>query len=261
MHEKEQKSDTHSFVSKEKKAYNAAHYSNGLTAYSLTSMAFTPATKTVASVITDEEYVLNNVAEKGHIQIKTNFGDMNFELYCKECPKTCYNFIQLAKHAYYNDVLFHRSIKGFMLQGGDPTGTGSGGESHWKKPFKDEFHPTLKHDKRGILAMANRGKDTNTSQFFVTYGAARHLDNKHTVFGKLVGGFEVLDKCEQIGTSSSDEPLTPIKMLEILVITDPFELVLKKDELVEEQKVQKKLQVQITQLARKETKASRTSTR
>jgi peptidyl-prolyl cis-trans isomerase-like 2 len=248
------KSDTTSFVKKEKKAYNAAHFSNGLTAYSLTSMSFTPATKTIASTISDEEYVLNNVTEKGYIQIKTNFGEMNFELYCKEAPRACFNIIRLAKNGYYDNVAFHRSIKGFMLQGGDPTGTGSGGDSIWKKPFRDEFCPSLKHSKRGVLSMANRGKDSNTSQFFILYEPARHLDNKHTVFGQMVSGLEVLEKCEQVGTSPTDQPLTLIKIIEILVVTDPFELLLKKDDIVEEQREQKKHAVNVFNLARTETK-------
>jgi peptidyl-prolyl cis-trans isomerase-like protein 2 len=235
--------ETQSFITKEKKAYNAAHFSTGLAAYSLTSMSFTPNTKTIAATISDEEYLFKNVKDKGLIQIKTNLGDMDFELHCKEAPKTCYNILKLAEQQYYNDSCFHRSIRNFMLQGGDPTGTGQGGESLWKKQFEDEFNPSLKHTGRGILSMANKGKNTNTSQFFITYGACPHLNNKHTVFGKLVKGDSVLNSCESIGTSSSDVPLDPIKILSIKVVTDPFERLLNKEDILEEAKKKKKEKV------------------
>jgi peptidyl-prolyl cis-trans isomerase-like protein 2 len=114
--------------------------------------------------------------------------------------------IQLAKKGYYNGTIFHRSIRKFMLQGGDPTGTGSGGESIFGGPFADEFTPQLRHNERGILSMANKGKDTNTSQFFITYAAAPHLNDKHTVFGRLIGGEKVLNSCEGTGTNNDDVP-------------------------------------------------------
>jgi peptidyl-prolyl cis-trans isomerase-like protein 2 len=128
-------------------------------------MSFTPATKIIAATISDEQYLFQNINEKALLQIKTNFGDMNFELYCKECPRTCYNMIMLAKQGRYDNSIFHRSIRGFMVQGGDFTNKdGSGGESYWSKPFKDEFHHSLQHKGRGMLAMANRGPNSNTSQ-------------------------------------------------------------------------------------------------
>lgn len=113
----------------------------------------------------------------------------------------------LSKQGYYKGVKFHRSIKNFMIQGGDPTGTGRGGESYWKKDFVDEFKSNLSHKGRGILSMANRGKNTNSSQFFITFRSCQHLDNKHTIFGKLVGGLETLSKLESIPTDESDKPL------------------------------------------------------
>jgi peptidyl-prolyl cis-trans isomerase-like protein 2 len=240
---KEKKEETPSFIKKEKKQYNEAHFSTGLTAYSLTSMSFTPNTKTVAAVLSDEDYLFKNVKEKGTIQIRTNLGEMTFELYCKEAPKTTYNFIKLAKAGYYNGTKFHRSIRNFMLQGGDPTGTGSGGESYWKKQFEDEFHPLLKHNTRGMLSMANRGKNTNTSQFFVTYAACPHLNNKHSVFGILINGDSCLSNCEGVGTSNTDVPLTPIVIIEMQVLNDPFENLLNKDETVEMAMKQKREKV------------------
>lgn len=131
---------------------------------------------------------------KGYVTFATNLGDIRVELYCQDTPKTCYNLIALAKKGYYKNVKFHRNIKNFMLQGGDPTGTGSGGESIFGKPFEDELLNTLNHDGRGVLSMANRGPNTNTSQFFFTYRTCSHLNRKHTVFGKLVGGMDVLTR-------------------------------------------------------------------
>ncbi|GBO31436.1 Peptidyl-prolyl cis-trans isomerase-like 2, partial [Araneus ventricosus] len=122
-------------------------------------------------------------------------------------PKTCENFIKLSKSGYYENTIFHRSIKNFMIQGGDPTGTGSGGESAWKKLFKDEFKPNLSHQGRGILSMANSGPNTNKSQFFITFRSCQHLDKKHSIFGRVVGGLDTLSKMEKIETDKDDKPL------------------------------------------------------
>ncbi|KAJ3346481.1 RING-type E3 ubiquitin-protein ligase ppil2, partial [Kappamyces sp. JEL0680] len=249
---------TPSFVDKEKRAKNAAHYSSGLQAYSLTSMAFTPTTKAVAATLSDLDVMFSEVKDKGQIQMKTSLGDMHFELYCSQAPRACYNMIELAKKGYYNDTIFHRSIRDFMLQGGlhirltaggDPTGTGSGGESIYGEPFKDEFTPQLKHLGRGVLSMANRGKDTNTSQLyasadrsqpsFITYAAAPHLNQKHTIFGKLIGGEKVLDACEGVGTSKADVPNPPIVIKEIKVITDPFKELGEKEDRIQSEKLRK----------------------
>ena len=125
--------------------------------------------------------------------------------------------------------------------GGDPTGTGSGGKSVFEggKAFVDEFHPLLRHSARGMLSMANKGPNTNTSQFFITYAAAGHLDDKHTVFGKMVGGEKILDLCEGVGTDLGDKPTSDIKILEIKVITDPFDEVLLKEKRIKEEKKRK----------------------
>jgi peptidyl-prolyl cis-trans isomerase-like protein 2 len=105
-----------------------------------------------------------SIKNKGYCQLQTNFGDLNLELFCDLAPLACHNFILLAKSGYYNQVRFHRCIPGFMIQGGDPEGTGKGGQSFWKKPFRDEIKPQLSHAGRGIVSMANRGKDSNGSQ-------------------------------------------------------------------------------------------------
>ncbi|KAJ3003387.1 RING-type E3 ubiquitin-protein ligase ppil2 [Thoreauomyces humboldtii] len=214
---------TPSFVSRERKQYNAAHFSNGAGAASLTSTAVPVQTQNSAALWDEDEYMFDRVKEKGYAQIKTNLGTINLELYCDEAPHACYNMIQLAKKGYYDGSRFHRSIKNFMIQGGDPTGTGRGGESCWGKPFDDEFKPSLKHTGRGILSMANKGKNTNTSQFFITYRSCPHLDNKHTIFGKVVGGLDVLDLMEKVPTDDRERPETDITMLAVNVLVDPFE--------------------------------------
>lgn len=110
-----------------------------------------------------------------------------------------------------------------MIQGGDPTGTGRGGESYWKTPFPDEVKYNLSHDDRGILSMANKGKDTNGSQFFITYRPCTHLDKKHTIFGRVVGGLDVLNKMEAVPTDESDRPERDIMIKEVSVFVDPYE--------------------------------------
>jgi peptidyl-prolyl cis-trans isomerase-like protein 2 len=146
--------------------YNAARHTTGLAAASFTSTGMTPHTSAELAVLSDEEYMLKRgrVKQKGYARISTTSGDINLELHTEYAPKAVWNFIKLAKKGYYQDVTFHRNIKGFMIQGGDPTGTGRGGESVWGKYFNDEFDGPLKHDARGTLSMANKGKNTNTSQ-------------------------------------------------------------------------------------------------
>ena len=146
--------------------YNAARHTTGLAAASLTSTGMTPHTSGELALLSDEEYMLKRgrVKHKGYARISTTSGDLNLELHTEFAPKAVWNFIQLAKKGYYRDVAFHRNIKGFMIQGGDPTGSGRGGESVWGKYFNDEFEGPLKHDSRGTLSMANKGKNTNSSQ-------------------------------------------------------------------------------------------------
>ncbi|MEX1143245.1 MAG: peptidylprolyl isomerase [Anaerolineales bacterium] len=121
--------------------------------------------------------------------IKTDKGEMVFKLHADKTPKTVNNFVFLARQGYYDGTVFHRVINDFMAQGGDPTGTGMGGPGY---KFEDEFDPQLRHHKRGVLSMANAGPGTNGSQFFITHRATPHLDNKHSVFGELVEGEDVL---------------------------------------------------------------------
>ena len=124
--------------------------------------------------------------------IKTNMGTIEIELYADQTPKTVENFVGLAKKDYYNGIIFHRVIPNFMIQGGDPTGTGRGGESLWGKPFEDEIVSSLVFDEPGILAMANSGPNTNGSQFFITVAATTWLNGNHTIFGKVIEGMDIV---------------------------------------------------------------------
>ena len=201
-----------SLIQDKKTAYNAAAYTTGRAAASFTSTGLTPETSGERAILTDEEYMLKpkRVKIRGYARIETNLGDLNIELFTEYAPKAVWNFIRLAQKGYYKGVAFHRNIKNFMIQGGDPSGTGRGGSSIWGKNFQDEFDGPNTHDSRGILSMANKGKNTNSSQFFITYRPAKHLDRKHTIFGKVVGGLDVLSKMEAVETDGSDRPLNKI---------------------------------------------------
>jgi cyclophilin family peptidyl-prolyl cis-trans isomerase len=145
-------------------------------------------------------------------KFKTDKGDFTVELYADKAPKTVNNFVFLAREGFYNGVTFHRVIKGFMAQGGDPTGTGTGGPGY---KFGDEFHPGLRHNTAGILSMANAGPGTNGSQFFITHGPTPHLDNKHSVFGKVTEGMDNLLAIEERDPMRARTPGTKINSIEI----------------------------------------------
>ena len=134
------------------------------------------------------EFVIN-LKKKYSATLSTDKGDIVVELFAEKTPQTVNNFVFLAREGFYDDTIFHRVISGFMTQGGDPTGTGRGSPGY---RFADEFHPALKHDKPGVLSMANAGSGTNGSQFFITHVPTPHLNNKHTVFGQVVSGMDVL---------------------------------------------------------------------
>ena len=160
----------------------------------------------------------NTMNEKKTIAvIKTNVGVMELELFKDKTPKTVENFVGLANKGYYNGIIFHRVIKDFMIQGGDPTGTGRGGNSLWGGSFEDEFDSSLNHDSAGILSMANAGPNTNTSQFFITLVPTPWLDGKHTIFGKIITGMEVLISIGNVKTGPGDKPINDIVMESVTI--------------------------------------------
>ena len=146
-------------------------------------------------------------------RMETDKGTIVIELFADKAPKTVNNFVFLSRQGYYESVIFHRVIADFMVQGGDPTGTGSGGPGY---KFGDEFHPSLRHNKRGILSMANAGPGTNGSQFFITHGPTPHLDNKHSVFGQVIEGEDVLMSIPPRDPSNRNAPAVKIVRIEIV---------------------------------------------
>ena len=148
--------------------------------------------------------------------METTQGPIEIKLMPKVAPKACENITRLAEQHYYDGVSFHRIIPNFMIQGGDPEGTGRGGASVWGTPFEDEYATGVVFDRPGLLAMANRGPGTNGSQFFITTVATPHLNNKHTIFGEVVSGFDVVKKIEAMGTFSGT-PKSPQKIIRMYI--------------------------------------------
>lgn len=144
--------------------------------------------------------------------LKLERGDIVIELFADKAPQTVNNFVFLARDRFYDGVTFHRVIAGFMAQGGDPTGTGTGGPGY---KFADEFHPDLKHSKAGILSMANAGSNTNGSQFFITFAPTPHLDRRHSVFGQVIQGMDVLRSISVRDPATARTPGDAIKTIEI----------------------------------------------
>jgi len=167
-----------------------------------------------------------------YARFETSEGTFRIRLCDKEAPKTVENFVGLAegtkdwqdpasgekkREPFYNGVIFHRVIKGFMIQGGDRLGQGTGGPGY---KFADEFHPSLRHDRAGILSMANAGPNTNGSQFFITLGPTPHLDNRHSVFGEVVDGLDVVKKIGGVPTGRQDRPVTPVVINRIAIVRE-----------------------------------------
>ncbi len=159
----------------------------------------------------------DNMSDETIVVFETNQGTIEVKLFTDKAPKTCENMIGLVKKGYYNGIIFHRIIKDFMIQGGDPTGTGRGGQSLWGKPFEDECVPELKFDKPGIMAMANAGPNTNGSQFFITTVPTPWLDMKHTIFGEVVAGYDVVEKIEGCEVGPGDRPVKEQKILKAYI--------------------------------------------
>ncbi|RZC57704.1 hypothetical protein C5167_005012 [Papaver somniferum] len=175
------------------------------------------------------------------VTLHTNLGDIKCEIACDEVPKAseeqhlviyhcggCFMFYWgsygkwTKMSGYYDGTIFHRNIKGFMIQGGDPTGSGKGGNSIWGKKFNDEIRDSLKHNARGVLSMANSGPNTNGSQFFITYGKQPHLNGLYTIFGRVIHGFEVLDIMEKTQTGPGDRPLAEIRLNRVTIHANPL---------------------------------------
>jgi len=150
--------------------------------------------------------------------MRTNMGTIEIQLFDDKAPKTVENFSGLAQKGYYDGIIFHRVIDQFMIQGGDPTGTGRGGESLWGGKFEDEFDASLKHAEPGVLSMANAGPNTNGSQFFITVIPTPWLDGKHTVFGKVINGMDIVYAISKVETSKpGDKPLKDVVMEKVMV--------------------------------------------
>ncbi|XP_049618079.1 peptidyl-prolyl cis-trans isomerase-like 3 isoform X1 [Syngnathus scovelli] len=157
------------------------------------------------------------------VTLHTDLGDIKIEIFCERAPKTCENFLALCASGFYKGCIFHRNIKGFMVQTGDPTGTGKGGTSIWGRKFEDEFSEHLKHNVRGVVSMANNGPNTNGSQFFFTYAKQPHLDMKYTVFGKIIDGLEALDELEKLPVHEKTfRPLTESRIKDVTIHANPF---------------------------------------
>ncbi|GAA5890295.1 hypothetical protein JCM6882_008786 [Rhodosporidiobolus microsporus] len=153
-----------------------------------------------------------------NVVLQTNLGDVVFELYDQHAPQTCKNFRELAKRGYYSGTVFHRIIADFMIQGGDPTGTGRGGTSIYGDRFADEIHPELQFTGAGILAMANSGPNSNGSQFFITLAPTPHLQRKHSIFGRVVSGMQVVQRLGAVATDADDRPREEMKIIKSRVV-------------------------------------------
>ena len=176
-------------------------------------------TKTEAAAVSTTQAATQRIKEKKgegilKARIETTEGDILVELYADKVPNTVDNFVKLSKKGFYDGILFHRVIPNFMIQTGDPTGTGRGGPGY---KFADEFHPELKHDVPGILSMANSGPNTNGSQFFITDAPTPWLDNKHSVFGKVIEGLSVVKFIANVKRDNRDKPYNDIRMTKVTV--------------------------------------------
>jgi len=170
--------------------------------------------KLLASIVMFFGIALFATGEKAPVVVlETNVGKIELKMFPKAAPLAVENFVTHVKNGYYNGLIFHRVIKGFMIQGGDPTGTGMGGESIWHKEFKNEYAPNLVFDRPFLLAMANRGPNTNGSQFFITTVPTPHLNGGYTIFGEVTKGQKVVRKIENVTTSAGDRPMFDQKII------------------------------------------------
>lgn len=177
-----------------------------------------------SSILTNkEEAILDSLMDLKENEVlvasmETTLGTIEIEFFDKLTPKTVKNFVGLAVKGYYNGVIFHRVIDGFMIQGGDPTGTGAGGSSIYGGTFQDEFDSSLRHNRAGLISMANRGPNTNGSQFFITLVPTPHLDDRHAIFGEVIRGMDVVEKIGKVPvTMDRNRPLTDVVINKVTV--------------------------------------------
>eukprot|EP00923_Selenidium_pygospionis_P042951 GHVN01074067.1.p3 GENE.GHVN01074067.1~~GHVN01074067.1.p3 ORF type:complete len:193 (-),score=34.08 GHVN01074067.1:185-763(-) len=156
---------------------------------------------------------VSDAATKGNVKLISTMGEIDIELYWDHAPITCRNFYELAKRGYYDGTLFHRIIQDFMIQGGDPTGTGRGGESIYGPTFQDEIDSGLRHTGAGVVSMANSGPHTNGSQFFITLAPTPFLDGKQPIFGRVSSGMAVVKQMANVQTTAQDKPVFDVKIL------------------------------------------------
>jgi peptidylprolyl isomerase len=191
----------------------------------LLAMTSTPEGGSVSEILKsanlrDNEQPTPRVQKKGEetmVTIETNQGTFEVKLFNDVAPKAVENFTKLAEKGFYNGTVFHRVIEGFMIQGGDPTATGRGGESVWGRPFEDEVKRDVQFDRAGILAMANAGPSTNGSQFFITLAPTPHLNMRHTIFGEVSSGMDVVKKIGSTSVDRSDKPASDQKIVRMTV--------------------------------------------
>lgn len=190
------------------------------------TIGFISCSKNYQTVSVNDEYkkgtsLDNLIALKSNeilvAKIETSLGLFEIELYNQDAPRTVKNFVGLAVQGYYDGLIFHRVIKDFMIQTGDSTGTGEGGRSIYGKEFEDEFSPKLQHSEPGIVSMANKGPASNTSQFFITTAPASHLDGRHTIFGKVTDGMNVVYAISNVKTGEMDRPVEKIIMKKVTI--------------------------------------------
>lgn len=152
-----------------------------------------------------------------HVTLETTSGTIVLRLFPDVAPKACENFATHARQGYYDGIIFHRVIPDFMVQCGDPTGTGRGGQSIWGKPFEDEVKAEVRFDRKGLLAMANAGPRTNGSQFFITTAVTGWLHMRHTIFGEVVSGYDIVEKISKVARDGADKPRTEEKIVKATV--------------------------------------------
>ncbi len=171
----------------------------------------------ITGILVSSVNAQDSTSGSGIVVLETTQGVIEIRLMPDVAPRACENFTKLVEQGYYDGIIFHRVIKGFMIQGGDPTGTGRGGGSIWGKPFKDEVSSKVTFDSPGLVAMANAGPNTNGSQFFITTAKTPWLNMKHTIFGEVISSYDVIRKIEDSPTDGASRPVSEQKIIKAYV--------------------------------------------